>query len=277
MLKRKNSSFNMLLDSTSSMMRTASSTFQCFIGSARRASFCGHPDPSVQLAPNANSGSLYLKSNTMNSNESSLSNISYDEQRRRVTIYDGRIPSAPVAPAIPFELMTPIDAITHTIDDPVESFVQIVLETPDDRPLIMPRISSSPTRADMSPRNRYANSSPRTKINHSRTSTSTKEYASSPKPKPKGSTISDGLFNASQVHFQPSDMIEPMDFSFLESVLGGESSITSIQPPPVPPRTHSLHSCQQKLHHLRELSEQEISPTSDSSVELHLSSHSTSE
>ncbi|CAF4368408.1 unnamed protein product, partial [Rotaria sordida] len=34
MLKRKNSSLNMLLDSTSSMMRTASTTFQCLLGSA---------------------------------------------------------------------------------------------------------------------------------------------------------------------------------------------------------------------------------------------------
>ena len=109
-------------------MRTASSTFQCLIGSARRASYCGQPDPSVQLAPNATSGSLYLRSTDANSNESTLSNVSYDDQRRRVTIYDGRIPSAPVQPAIPFELMTPIEAITHAVTDPVESFVQIVLE-----------------------------------------------------------------------------------------------------------------------------------------------------
>ena len=44
---------------------------------------------------------------------------------------------APAAPTIPFEFMTPFDAITQAVDDPVESFVQIVLEEPDDRPPVM--------------------------------------------------------------------------------------------------------------------------------------------
>ena len=66
----------MLLDSTNSMMRTASTTLHRLIGSTRRASYCGEPDPTIQLSPNGNSGSLYLlNTGARNSNESSLSNI----------------------------------------------------------------------------------------------------------------------------------------------------------------------------------------------------------
>ena len=48
-------------------MRTASTTIHSLFGSARRASFCGEPDPTIQLSPSGNSGSLYL---LPNSNES---------------------------------------------------------------------------------------------------------------------------------------------------------------------------------------------------------------
>ena len=79
---------------------------------------------------------------TAHSNESSLSNGSFDEQRGTLTIYDGRVPSAPTAPMIPFDLMTPIDVITQTIEDPVASFAQIVLEEPDERPPVIRPLSS---------------------------------------------------------------------------------------------------------------------------------------
>ena len=206
----------MLLDSTSSMMRTASSTFHCLIGSARRASYCGEPDPSVQLSPNGQSGSLYLLPTAANSNESSLSTGSYDEQRRTVTIYDGRVPSTPMAPHIPFELMTPIDAITQTIEDPMESFVQIVLEEPDDRPPVI--------RPHSSPRHRRRRNS-----------------SNPPVPTKKlGETQSmpvTELFNSLEIQCRAPDVVEPMDFSFLEPVLRGESAA-----PPATVRTSSLPS-----------------------------------
>lgn len=227
----------MILDSTSSIMRTASTTFQCLIGSARRASYCGQPDPSVQLAPNGTSGSLYLRSATANSNESSLSNASFDEQRRTVTIYDGRIPSTPVTPAIPFELMTPIDAIIQALDDPVESFVQIVLETPDDKPPIMLPIPVSPARMGSSVRRRHRSTSPKLKAIQQRSINST-EKMTLPKLTQHHSSPTTELFNSTKVHCQAPDVVEPMDFSFLDSVLRGESAA----PPPVPLRNHSLSS-----------------------------------
>ena len=243
MLKRKNSSLTMLLDSTSSMMRNASSTFQCLIGSARRASYCGLPDPSVQLAPNANSGSLYLRSNNANSNDSTLSNLSYDEQRRRVTIYDGRIPQAPMTSTIPFELMTPLEVITKTAHDPVESFVQIVLETPDDQPLTRLFFPSTPMKRTDSPvPSRQRSASPNREpidqqLTQSPTSNSNQNTSTLP-------TSLLELFDANQVHCQVPDVIEPMDFSFLEPVLGPDNV-----PPPVPPRKQSLNSYHHRLRH----------------------------
>lgn len=204
----------MLLDSTNSLMRTASNTFQSLFGVPRRASYCGDPDPSIQLAPSGNSGSLYL---LPNSNESSLSNISSEEQRRTVTIYDGRIPSAPLAPTIPFELMTPLDAITQTAEDPIDSFVQIVLEEPDDRPPILPPLSSSrrnsPSR--YRPRNSSANSNQH------------KEDASKSDEK-LSSSASVSTDQTDKRACQTPKVVEPMDFSFLEPVLRGESAA----PPP---------------------------------------------
>ena len=223
MLKQKNSSLNMLLDSTSSIMRTASSTFHCLIGSARRASYCGQPDPSIELSPNGQSGSLYLLPTGGNSSESSLSNTSYDDQRRTVTIYDGRIPSSPLTPMIPFDLMTPIDAITQTIEDPVESFVQIVLEEPDDRPPIIRPLSSS--RRNSSPRHRRehrSNSSPKSPIELQNSLTETH------------SMPVDIHYQSSETLSSTPDPVEPMDFSFLEPVLRGESAA-----PPSSTRTHS--------------------------------------
>jgi len=260
MLKRKNSSINMLLDSTSSIMRTASTTFQCLIGSARRASYCGHPDPSVQLGPNGTSGSLYLRSATANSNESSLSNASYDEQRRTVTIYDGRIPSTPVAPAIPFELMTPFDAITKAVDDPVESFVQIVLETPDDKPPIMPPIPTSPKHMNLSSRRRHRSNSPKLKPINQRPTTSIENNAL-PKLTQHHSTPTPELFNSTEVHCQAPDVFEPMDFSFLEPVLRGESAA----PPPIPIRNHPLHLFNTKP---RQIPHQNSSTTEDSAIDV---------
>jgi hypothetical protein len=268
MLKRKNSSINMLLDSTSSMVRTASSTFQCLIGSARRASYCGQPDPSIQLAANGTGGSLYLRSATANSNESSLSNASYDEQRRTVTIYDGRVPSTPVPPAIPFELMTPIDAITKTVDDPVESFVQIVLEAPDDKPPIMPPVSNSPTRLDISVRRRHRSSSPKL-IPTNQRSTKILENSALPKLTQYHSTPTTELFNSTKVHCQAPDVIEPMDFSFLEPVLRGESAA----PPPIPLRNHSF-SLFNNSYKSRYISHQNSSTTEDSAIDIRTPSRS---
>lgn len=250
----------MILDSTSSIMRTASSTFQCLIGSARRASYCGQPDPSVQLAPNATSGSLYLRSGTANSNESSLSNASYDEQRRTVTIYDGRIPSTPVQPTIPFELMTPIDAITQALDDPVESFVQIVLETPDEKPLMMPPISTSPSHVNSSIRRRHRSNSPKLKPINQR-STISIENNPLPKLTQHHSSPATELFNSSKVHCQAPDVVEPMDFSFLEPVLRGESAA----PPSIPIRNHSLALFNTKP---RPISFQNSSNTDDSAIDV---------
>lgn len=51
MLKQKNSSLTMLLDSTNSFMRTASTTIHSLFGAPRRASFCGEPDPTIQCLP----------------------------------------------------------------------------------------------------------------------------------------------------------------------------------------------------------------------------------
>ena len=246
----------MLLDSTSSLMRTASSTFQCLIGSARRASYCGQPDPSVQLAPNATSGSLYLRSANANSTESSLSNVSYDEQRRRVTIYDGRIPSAPVPLAIPFELMTPIEAITHAVADPVESFVQIVLETPEERPLIIPPLPPSPTPSmSSSTHNAFLM---KTRTDSPKPSRFHRHLASRNTPaRPEASQTEE--FPA-----QTNDVFEPMDFSFLDPVLEGESA-----PPPLAPRNHTLASCSEKLHFPRHTSNND-----DSAIEIRTPSRS---
>jgi len=224
MLKQKNSSLTMLLDSTNSMMRTASTTLHRLIGSTRRASYCGEPDPTIQLSPSGNSGSLYLFHTGAHSNESSLSNISNEDQRRTVTIYDGRIPVAPAAPTIPFELMTPLDAITQAVDDPVESFVQIVLEEPDDRPPLIQSLTSS--RRNSPSRHRNRSSSPNSSINHERLSTfEDKSTDTQPLPMTK-------LFNSSETYCKPPEVVEPMDFSFLEPVLRGESAA----PPPIRPQ-----------------------------------------
>ncbi len=242
-------------------MRTASTTFQCFIGSVRRASYCGQPDPSVQLAPNGTSGSLYLRSGTANSNESSLSNASFDDQRRTVTIYDGRIPSTPTAPTIPFELLTPIEAITKTVDDPVESFVQIILETPDDKPLIMRPVSNSSTCITVPSRRRHRSSSPKLKSNNQR-STIYSENIALPKLTQYQSMPTTELFNSTQVHSQAPDIVVPMDFSFLEPVLRGESAA----PPPSPTvRNHSISPFNQNS---RDISLQTSSTTEDSAVDL---------
>ncbi len=252
----------MLLDSTSSIVRTASSTFQCLIGSARRASYCGQPDPSVQLTANGTSGSLYLRSGTANSNESSLSNASYDEQRRTVTIYDGRVPSTPVQPPIPFELMTPIEAITKTVDDPVESFVQIVLEAPDDKPPIMPPVSTSPTCMELPVRRRHRSSSPKLLPSNQR-STNILENSALPKLSQHHSTPSPELFNSAKVHCQAPDVVEPMDFSFLEPVLRGESAA----PPPISLRNHSSSLCNNS-YKSRCMSHQNSSTTEDSAIDI---------
>lgn len=226
--KEKNSSLTTLLDSTSSIMKTASSTFQTLIGgSNRRASYCGEPDPTVQLSANGQIGSLYIINRTSaNSTDSFMSNNSIDEQKRTVTIYDGRIPSAPTAPTIPFELMTPIDAITQTIEDPVESFVQIVLEEPDERPPVIRRLStSSPSprrRRSLSPRNCQQESS----SNLASCSSSTDKLAENDTAKLTQ------LLNTLEIHCQPPEVVEPMDFSFLEPVLRGETTpvpINSVQ------------------------------------------------
>ncbi len=237
-------------------MRTASSTFQYLIGSARRASYCGQPDPSIQLAPNGTCGSLYIRSTTANSNESSLSTASYDDQRRTVTIYDGRIPATPITPSIPFELMTPIDAITQAVDDPVESFVQIVLETPDDKPPIMPPIPNSPTRARMSSRHRSIspslrpiNSQPASFINNT-TLPKLIQHQSMPTE----------YFDSTKVHCKVPDVVKPMDFSFLEPVLRGESAA----PPRPPLRNHS----NSLFNNSRRVSLQNSSPTEDSAIDL---------
>lgn len=257
MLKRKNSSLNMLLDSTSSIVRTASSTFQCLIGSARRASYCGQLDPSVQLGSNGTSGSLYLRPSTADSNESSLSNASYDDLRRTVTIYDGRIPATPVPPSIPFELITPIEAITNAVDDPVESFVQIVLEAPDDKPPIMPPIPTSPSHMTTPTRRRHRSISPMlTSSSH------IIEHNALPKLTQHHSTPTTDMFNSARVHCTPPDIIEPMDFSFLEPVLRGESAA----PPPMPVRnqSHSLY----KNHTSRRMTHQNSSTPEDSAIDL---------
>ncbi|CAF2849849.1 unnamed protein product [Rotaria sp. Silwood2] len=249
MLKQKNSSLSMLLDSTSSMMRTASTTFHCLIGSARRASYCGQPDPTIQLSPRGNSGSLYLFPTTANSNESSLSNASYEEQRRTVTIYDGRIPATSTPPTIPFELMTPIDVITQTIEDPVESFVQIVLEEPDDRPPIIPPVLSSSSRQNSSSRHRHrhCNSSPKSSsLINGRLLTSENKLTDT-----KSLPITGG-FNSLETYYQSPDVVEPMDFSFLEPVLRGESAA----PPP------------QRTQKLQQISSQNSSTSEDSAIDL---------
>ncbi|UJR26057.1 hypothetical protein I4U23_007403 [Adineta vaga] len=265
MLKRKNSSLNMLLDSTSSMMRTASTTFQYLIGSARRASYCGQPDPSIQLAPNGASGSLYLRSTSANSNESSLSNVSFDDQRRVVTIYDGRIPSTPTAPAIPFELLTPLEAITKAVDDPVESFVQIVLETPDDKPLIMPPFPNSLHRMGSPSRRRHRSSSPNLKPT-TECDTIKLENIQLPKLTQHHSMPNTDYFNSTEVHSQAPDVIVPMDFSFLEPVLRGESA--------APPSRH--HSFSLSNQNSRQNSLQNNSITEDSTtvpIDLHKLPH----
>lgn len=246
MFKQKNSSLTMLLDSTNSMMRTASTTFYSLFGSPRRASFCGQPDPTIQLSPNGNSGSLYLLPTTANSNESSLSNLSGEEQRRTVTIYDGRIPSAPSAPTIPFELMTPFDAITQTIEDPVESFVQIVLEEPDDRPPIIPPLSTPSSRRNSPSRHRHRSSSPNPLAMNGQLSMSEKKL-----PDRKSLPIT-GLFNSSEIYCQAPEVVEPMDFSFLEPVLRGESA--------APPQTRTQTS--------RQISPQNSSTSEDSAIDL---------
>lgn len=246
------------------MMRTASTTFQCLLGSARRASYCGQPDPSVQLAPNGTSGSLYLRSNWDNSNESSLSNVSYDEQRRTVTIYDGRIPTTPVAPAIPFELMTPLEAITKTLEDPVESFVQIVLETPDDKGSILPPISTSPTRMNLSSRRRHRSSSPKLKPAYHRPN-NTLENSALPKLTQHHSTPTNDSFNSVKVHYRAPDVVEPMDFSFLEPVLRGESA--------APPKNHA-QTFSNSSTYSRQMSSQNSSTTEDSAIDIRTPSSS---
>ncbi|UJR22880.1 hypothetical protein I4U23_025908 [Adineta vaga] len=251
MLKQKNSSLSMLLDSTSSMMRTASTTFQCLIGSLRRASYCGEPDPTIQLSAAGNSGSLYLFPGAANSNESSISNMSYEEQKRTVTIYDGKVPTASSTPAFPFELMTPIDAITQTVDDPVESFVQIVLEEPDGRPPIMLPLSSS-RRSSIS-RHRHRSTSPNSRsINESLTIVDKS-------PTDTKSLPIIELFNSLEIYSQPPENVEPMDFSFLEPVLRGESAA----PPPI------------RLPSTRQTSVPNATINKDSKIDFHSSLSST--
>ena len=251
----------MLLDSTSSIVRTASSTFQCLIGSARRASYCGQLDPSVQLTPNGTSGSLYLRPSTANSNESSLSNASYDDQRRTVTIYDGRIPATPVPPHIPFELITPIEAITKAVDDPVESFVQIVLEAPDDKPPMMPPIPLSPKHMNTSTRRRHRSTSPMLASSNFR-SMNIIENSALPKLTQHHSTPTPDVFNSIKITCRPPDIIEPMDFSFLEPVLRGESAA----PPPISFRNQCLS--QLKNHTPRRIAHQNSSTPEDSAIDL---------
>lgn len=247
-------------------MRTASTTFQCLLGSARRASYCGQPDPSVQLAPNGTSGSLYLRSNGANSNESSLSNVSFDEQRRMVTIYDGRIPTTPVAPTIPFELMTPLEAITKTIEDPVESFVQIVLEAPDDKPPIQLPMTIPSTHMSLSARRRHRSSSPKAKSSHHRAN-NTLQNSALPKLTQHHSTPTNDSFNSAKVHYRAPDVVEPMDFSFLEPVLRGESAL----PPPssIPSKSHA-----QNATHFRRISSRNSSTTEDSAIDIRTPSSS---
>ena len=174
----------------------------------------------------------------------SLSNLSNEEQRRTVTIYDGRVPATPSAPTIPFELMTPFDAITQAVDDPVESFVQIVLEEPDDRPPLLPPIPSS--RRNSPSRHRQRSASPRSSSIPGQSSTSEK------KPSNNRSSLTTELFNSSEVYCKAPAVVEPMDFSFLEPVLRGESAA----PPPV----RTLNSWQ--------TSPQNSSTSDDSAIDL---------
>jgi hypothetical protein len=202
MLRQKNSSLAMLLDSTNSLMRTASTTINSLFGSARRASFCGEPDPTVQLSPSGNIGSLYLLPTT-NSNDSSLSNLSGEEQRRTVTIYDGRIPSAPSR-------------------------------------------RNSPSRD-----RRHRSSSPKPSSSHGQILSSEKKLTD------RKSLPVTQLFNSSEIYYQPPQVVEPMDFSFLEPVLRGESA--------APPSINTQNS--------RQISPENSSTSEDSAIDLRSPSH----
>ena len=251
-LKQKHSSLNMLWNSTSSMMHTASAAFHCLIGSGRRASYCGQPDPSIELSPRGNSGSLYLLPTTATSNKSSLSNVSCEEKRRTLTIYDGRAPAAPTAPApssIPFELMTPIDAITQTIDDPTESFVQIVLEEPNDRPALIPPLSSARTGSTSRRRRQTVSLNP--SLVNERLSTTEKQLSDA------RSLFVIKPFNSSEIYYQSPEVVEPMDFSFLEPILRDESAAL----PPLPVRNS------------QEISSQDTSTNDSSATETRSSPH----
>ncbi|CAF2104330.1 unnamed protein product [Rotaria magnacalcarata] len=73
--------------------------------------------------------------------------------------------------------------------------------------------------------------------------------------------------NSNESHCQTSDVIEPMDFSFLEPVLRGESAAPP--PPPPPMRNQSLSLLNKKSINSR-ISLQNSSATEDSAIDLNL-------
>ncbi|CAF1026123.1 unnamed protein product [Didymodactylos carnosus] len=251
-MMRKNSSINLLLDSTSSVVRNATANISYLIGSARRASYAGDLDPSVQMSGNC--GSLYLQSsqpsptvsprlNRAFHREQTLSNED-QKHRRSITIYDGKIPSprSNSPSMIPFDLITPIEAIENT-NDPVDSYVQIVLETPDDRkqPNIFLYDSASSSESPSSENIYCYNNSTEQFVKPKRRLSFTKQ---SPSPTSMTTENDDNLkikdnqnpLDLSNTYCSPPTVVEPMDFSFLDPILKGESAA----PPPSCRRTRFL-------------------------------------
>ena len=269
MSKQNNSSLNMLLDSTSSMMRTVSTALKSLIGPTHRSSYCGLPDPSVQLAANGVSGSLNLHSTVASSNESFCSNTSFGEQKRTVTIYDGRIASTPIASSVPFELMTPIEAIIKAEGDPIESFVQIVLEKSDDKSPIMPSIPKSSILTNVSPRCQYRSSSPRSLSTTENLLTSKESFPVSELIERQSMPTTEAL-GLVEFNCQTPVDAESMDFSFREPVLQDENAVSS----PVLLRNDLLSSSSNKFDNSRKISLQNEPNRGDSAVDLLMSSYS---
>ncbi|CAF1027993.1 unnamed protein product [Didymodactylos carnosus] len=248
-MMRKNSSINVLLDSTSSVVRNATANFSYLIGSARRASCAGDLDPSVQMS--GNRGSLYLQSLQPPSNHSPRlhhclpheQTIPNEDQKRRrsVTIYDGKIPSPRSASPsiIPFDLITPMEAIENT-NDPAESYVQIVLETPE-QPNKKFFYNSASSSKYSSTENIYRYNNLSEQFDKPKRRSSFAKQSLSPVPistqeKDNSKTIDDEQpFDPTDTYCVPPLIVEPMDFSFLEPILKGKSA----EPPPSPSRTQS--------------------------------------
>ncbi|CAF3335641.1 unnamed protein product [Rotaria sp. Silwood1] len=166
--------------------------------------------------------------------------------------------------------MTPLEAITKTVDDPIESFVQIVLEKPDDKPPIMPPVPISPTHANSANRRRHRSSSPRLKQVDARAPASS-ENTTLPKLTQHQSMPARDLFDFNEKYCSTPAVVEPMDFSFLEPVLRGESAAP---PPPPPLRNHSLSLLNNTSNTKRQISLKNSSPTEDSAIDSHTSSPS---